>query len=107
MMTISAEAGAVADALKVSRLPSRQAGVRGAAAAHPNAGAVDSPWGSPILTVILTAHELRRRWSRFRPAGSGVQAGTCRPRSGRVPAPRSEEHTSELQSRENLVCRLL
>src|SRR6266511_5946237 len=25
----------------------------------------------------------------------------------RSPAPRSEEHTSELQSRENLVCRLL
>src|SRR5690606_40259925 len=24
-----------------------------------------------------------------------------------LPAPRSEEHTSELQSRENLVCRLL
>src|SRR5690606_41228002 len=30
------------------------------------------------------------------------------PKSGaRCPAPRSEEHTSELQSRENLVCRLL
>src|SRR5690606_40835555 len=29
-------------------------------------------------------------------------------RSGALPAlPRSEEHTSELQSRENLVCRLL
>src|SRR3712207_8361798 len=26
---------------------------------------------------------------------------------GRVPAPRSEEHTSELQSRQYLVCRLL
>src|SRR5436309_10981383 len=26
---------------------------------------------------------------------------------GSVPEPRSEEHTSELQSRENLVCRLL
>src|SRR5690606_41371459 len=26
---------------------------------------------------------------------------------GRVQTPRSEEHTSELQSRENLVCRLL
>src|SRR5690606_39366409 len=31
-----------------------------------------------------------------------------RPRPGRsAPGPRSEEHTSELQSRENLVCRLL
>src|SRR6266700_7329041 len=28
-------------------------------------------------------------------------------RRGRSPCPRSEEHTSELQSRENLVCRLL
>src|SRR5207302_6125118 len=27
--------------------------------------------------------------------------------SGRMAEPRSEEHTSELQSRENLVCRLL
>src|SRR5215475_16117422 len=26
---------------------------------------------------------------------------------GSAPSPRSEEHTSELQSRENLVCRLL
>src|SRR2546428_2063795 len=26
---------------------------------------------------------------------------------GRLPAPRSEEHTSELQSRSDLVCRLL
>src|SRR5690606_40819764 len=30
----------------------------------------------------------------------------CQPRPTR-PVPRSEEHTSELQSRENLVCRLL
>src|SRR5690606_41427363 len=28
-------------------------------------------------------------------------------KSGQIAAPRSEEHTSELQSRENLVCRLL
>src|SRR5690606_42055710 len=35
--------------------------------------------------------------------GAGAPAGR-----DRVPAsPRSEEHTSELQSRENLVCRLL
>src|SRR5690606_40317565 len=29
------------------------------------------------------------------------------PRTGEAGIPRSEEHTSELQSRENLVCRLL
>src|SRR5690606_39638895 len=34
------------------------------------------------------------------------RAGT-RPGTQRSPRPRSEEHTSELQSRENLVCRLL
>src|SRR3712207_7502888 len=30
-----------------------------------------------------------------------------RPVAGAAPAPRSEEHTSELQSRQYLVCRLL
>src|SRR5690606_41678114 len=39
---------------------------------------------------------------RHRPAGLG--AGRPAVRRGR---PKSEEHTSELQSRENLVCRLL
>src|SRR5690606_41921723 len=34
-------------------------------------------------------------------------AAHCRSASGTGPGPRSEEHTSELQSRENLVCRLL
>src|SRR5207302_8997060 len=48
---------------------------------------------------------LRRRHAR-RPGLRGASSGnagaaeTCR-------MPRSEEHTSELQSRENLVCRLL
>src|SRR6266536_4522865 len=43
---------------------------------------------------------------RSRRADRGVRrcAGPCRP--GRGP-PRSEEHTSELQSRVDLVCRLL
>src|SRR5690606_41177238 len=43
-------------------------------------------------------------------AGAGVAARPRRRRPGRVLHPallrRSEEHTSELQSRENLVCRL-
>src|SRR6266511_6060065 len=34
-----------------------------------------------------------------------IARSSRRPRGGR--GPRSEEHTSELQSRENLVCRLL
>src|SRR5436309_10938280 len=37
-------------------------------------------------------------------AASGIQGVSVLPRTGE---PRSEEHTSELQSRENLVCRLL
>src|SRR5206468_7862045 len=49
-------------------------------------------------------------------AGRGGPASTwsgtrrrrsARPRTGRTTAPRSEEHTSELQSRSDLVCRLL
>src|SRR6266511_6045463 len=41
-------------------------------------------------------------------SGGGCPGGRWRRRRpGRRPAPRSEEHTSELQSRENLVCRLL
>src|SRR5215813_15151588 len=50
-----------------------------------------------------------------RPGGAGSAAGTppsCRCRSRRTPGRpwrpgRSEEHTSELQSRPHLVCRLL
>src|SRR5690606_41844601 len=42
----------------------------------------------------------RRHLGRARPPGARVRGG---PPGGR----RSEEHTSELQSRENLVCRLL
>src|SRR3712207_7823148 len=38
--------------------------------------------------------------------GSRMAAGLARLRRGR-PRPRSEEHTSELQSRQYLVCRLL
>src|SRR5436309_6758278 len=37
----------------------------------------------------------------------GQQPRPCRGAAGAVRLDRSEEHTSELQSRENLVCRLL
>src|SRR5690606_41999877 len=37
----------------------------------------------------------------------GLKADACRRQSWRDSPARSEEHTSELQSRENLVCRLL
>src|SRR5205085_11727508 len=48
------------------------------------------------------------RWSRFhrlQPCPSLHQYGTRRP--DEVMGKRSEEHTSELQSQSNLVCRLL
>src|SRR3712207_7947987 len=45
------------------------------------------------------------------PIGSACDAGDCTDRSSAAPSrgrsPRSEEHTSELQSRQYLVCRLL
>src|SRR5207302_3219869 len=47
---------------------------------------------------------------RPRSSSGGASRSSCA-RAGPVPAPpaepRSEEHTSQLQSRENLVCRLL
>src|SRR2546427_8962714 len=46
----------------------------------------------------------RRRWSRCGRAGCGT---TSPGRRGRRGPGRSEEHTSELQSQSNLVCRLL
>src|SRR5438874_5058480 len=41
------------------------------------------------------------------PGGLRVPAVTVPSRTDRVPTTRSEEHTSELQSRRDLVCRLL
>src|SRR2546422_3883796 len=51
----------------------------------------------------------RGRGAPGRASGCGVRGrGVSRPRAlCRVAAPRSEEHTSELQSRLHLVCRLL
>src|SRR2546427_8473956 len=52
----------------------------------------------------------RRRTRRFRLAreSDGVHGADLRVRHGDLGrAPRSEEHTSELQSQSNLVCRLL
>src|SRR5690606_41938728 len=68
---------------------------------------------SPSQSISLCCHVydtrpwreiLARRAAHFAPAGSGGELPPDPPPS---PAARSEEHTSELQSRENLVCRLL
>src|SRR5207237_8146345 len=40
-------------------------------------------------------------------SGTADRSGPTSPRRSRTPASRSEEHTSELQSHLNLVCRLL
>src|SRR5216683_6254978 len=44
---------------------------------------------------------------RLEPAPAGAVDDAAQPASLRLPAGRSEEHTSELQSRSDLVCRLL
>src|SRR5690606_41267850 len=49
----------------------------------------------------LTPHDLAPVGRRLTPPAQGQAVHE------RQPAPRSEEHTSELQSRENLVCHLL
>src|SRR5690606_40865875 len=54
---------------------------------------------APDLAVVSTARRTQETWSRASAAG-----GFAIPK---VDESRSEEHTSELQSRENLVCRLL
>src|SRR3712207_7572093 len=71
-----------------------------------------------IYTLSLhDALPISVRRSRARGCGGPRACHGCRPRPGRYPRasadrgrggpPRSEEHTSELQSRQYLVCRLL
>src|SRR5690606_39532019 len=49
---------------------------------------------------------IEREGLQFRKVGFG-SVDTCLGQNNRIKFSRSEEHTSELQSRENLVCRLL
>src|SRR5258708_21072794 len=58
---------------------------------------------SPLLSVVTVDEPVGSRlelWPRHRPTGEGVARG-------RKVRRRSEEHTSELQSPDHLVCRLL
>src|SRR5216683_7138386 len=59
----------------------------------------------PPRSTLFPYTTLFRSASARRPARSPGSAS--RGRRVRVPRPRSEEHTSELQSRSDLVCRLL
>src|SRR2546421_1553462 len=73
----------------------------------------------PYTTLFRSKSENGRMFEKCRrPTASGCSSATCSmsmPPTGekiitgclRVPSQRSEEHTSELQSRSDLVCRLL
>src|SRR5690625_6793005 len=73
----------------LSRLPGRQ---------HGPLEVLEQPPRLPAtvrkIERLLAPQRPRQRWLRGRPSGNGRPA-------------RSEEHTSELQSRGHLVCRLL
>src|SRR3712207_7169083 len=68
----------------------------------------------PISALLLPPHRHRagaelggvrpRPGQPLRPGGQGPPSDSRRPHEA---SPRSEEHTSELQSRQYLVCRLL
>src|SRR5690606_39670617 len=52
-------------------------------------------------------NRLGHAWSVIAHRDLAIAMGSATARHGHFPRRRSEEHTSELQSRENLVCRLL
>src|SRR5690606_42032740 len=61
----------------------------------------------PVRRVSPPPTRSCRRRSRRRPTAARESAGPSWPALHGYEKRRSEEHTSELQSRENLVCRLL
>src|SRR3712207_8167675 len=76
------------------------------------------PAALPISSACARRDRDRHALCPRSPAGGTARAGSRRstgpasssagtPRRSQPPSPRSEEHTSELQSRQYLVCRLL
>src|SRR5205814_9559441 len=61
----------------------------------------------PPAATPAAARLSRAGRPRVRPARAPPPPAPTRPREARPPPPRSEEHTSELQSLRHLVCRLL
>src|SRR5690606_41060328 len=57
--------------------------------------------GGPVASLLLRPPPMRHPCGRTRDLALARRSGRSDPHR------RSEEHTSELQSRENLVCRLL
>src|SRR5207247_10629214 len=60
---------------------------------------------SNVVTGARRSPASRRRWAPSVPTRSPIGVGARQVAAG--PSTRSEEHTSELQSRVDLVCRLL
>src|SRR5690606_39401640 len=83
---------------------------------------LEADWFAPVFLAQIPVEQVEiivassgpdsaNWWASKGPASttrSSLSKACCRPRSCWTPkgASRSEEHTSELQSRENLVCRL-
>src|SRR5690606_39588316 len=64
--------------------------------------------GDAATVRLLAAGEVRtRRWFQVTCSGNAAAIADLVARGQAAGFERSEEHTSELQSRENLVCRLL
>src|SRR5438477_7984250 len=61
----------------------------------------------PISTPAPNEVLVRVHGSSVNPVDNGIAAGMLRQMGVEYEFPRSEEHTSELQSHVNLVCRLL
>src|SRR2546421_8940535 len=59
------------------------------------------------LAEWSAAYVTARVWAAGTQSSQSVRGPGCGPACPRARAPRSEEHTSELQSRSDLVCRLL
>src|SRR5690606_39285590 len=71
---------------------------------HLAARLTDCPQQRAQDVAVLAGGRVGQSPQTFAPGRRRRQAGRLQGIDG---APRSEEHTSELQSRENLVCRLL
>src|SRR5256886_17120832 len=72
-------------------------------------GALEFPAGSEILMTALTIPEMVNiaKHHGLVPIPLDIESSTMAPEMSTIELARSEEHTSELQSQSNLVCRLL
>src|SRR5207244_13422846 len=65
------------------------------------------PYTTLFRSIRASRPARRREESSSARAHGGSEASRCRRAARRLHLPRSEEHTSELQSPDHLVCRLL